>query len=475
MTTPDPLALHQPTAEHLRQLRGELGEEAIRTEPELLERYRRDEIDRSPQPPVAVVFPRTTEAVARVLRLAHRERIPVVPRGAGTGLSGGAVPVRGGLVLSLERMDRIGPLHRPDLAVDAEAGVVTARLQQFVEAEGLFYPPDPASSDSSLLGGNLAENSAGPRSARYGPTGRWVLGLEAVIPGGEILVSGGRTRKNVSGYDLTQLLVGSEGTLAVITRATLRLLPLPAERLVLLAGFASGREAVTAVPELLLATPAVVACEFLDAEAIRTVASKHPLPEALTGVRGLLLVELEGEESEALLRSGERAEQALSSAGAGRVLAGLDESDRRRMWELRRAVAVAVHERSPYRDVDAAVPLSALPELLEAVAAVGRGHGIACVCYGHAADGNLHVNLLQEGIHAREWTARCDAAEADLFRRVVELGGTITGEHGIGWTRRRHLPLVWSAAGLDLLRRIKRSFDPHGILNPGKIFPDDAG
>jgi glycolate oxidase len=458
-------------ARELAALRGLLGDDGLVVEREALARFERDETESIAFRAEAAALPRTVEQVQAILRLAHAAPFAVVPRGAGTGLSGGALPVHGGLVLALERLDRIRALDPRDLVAEVEAGVVTGELQRRAEEIGLFYPPDPASKDSCQIGGNLAEDSAGPRSCRYGTTRKWVLGLEAVLADGTLLATGSRCRKDATGYDLTQLLIGSEGTLAVITAATLRLISKPRATLTAIVPFGGLAAAAAAVERLFAAGVDPSACELLERAALAAVGRIDPLPPALTGAEAMLLVELDGDDGEALLGRAERLAELAAELGAGEPLVADDMAGQRRLWQVRRKVGEAVKGISPYKEADTVVPRSRLAELVVAAREAAARQGLTAIVYGHAGDGNLHVNLLRGHLDEAAWEARRDAAEDELFRRVVAMGGRITGEHGVGWTQRRFLPLAFSAAGIDLLRGLKRLFDSRGILNPGKIFP----
>jgi glycolate oxidase len=456
-------------AEPLRAL---LGADAVLTAGDAMARFGRDETEALFYAPEIVALPGTTEQVSAVLALASAARVPVTPRGAGTGLSGGALPVAGGLVLGLERLRRIRAIDRRNLSVEAEAGVVLGELQAAVEEVGLFYPPDPASRDSCLLGGTLAEDSAGPRSCKHGPTRRWVMGLEAVLMDGSIFRTGGANRKDATGYNLTQLLVGSEGTLAVITAATLRLIARPHATLTLLVPFAELEQAAAAVEAIFRDGHDPLACEMLEEAALAAVARVTPIPRELGGKRALLLLELDGETTDELLASAAALAETTSAAGGDEPLVATEAAEQRRLWAVRRRVGEAVKQQSLYKECDTVVPRSALADAVRAARAAAAAHGLEAICYGHAGDGNLHVNLLRGDLPSELWEARRDAAEEALFRAVVALGGKITGEHGVGLVQRRYLPLAVDAPGVELMRRVKRSFDPLGLLNPGKIFPE---
>jgi glycolate oxidase len=471
MSQPDPSSgFSTATPAFLSRLERIVGEKGILTDDVALDGYGRDETEDLYFQPEAVVLPRDTTQVSQVLAWANENRVPVTPRGAGTGLSGGALPVHRGLVLSLERLDRIRSIDTENLIAEAEAGVVTAELQRRVDEHGLLYPPDPASRETCQLGGNIAEDSAGPRCCLYGSTRRWVMGLEAVKPDGTILETGSRNRKDVAGYNLTQLLVGSEGTLAVVTAATLRLIPRPAATLTLALPFDQLEQAAQAVCEIFRRGHFPAACELLDSGAIAAVGSSHPVPAQLSRREALILIELHGDDAERLLERASALAETAEQMGGDEALLAQEATEQRRLWEIREKVGEAVKQRSVYKEADAVVPRSALAELVRQARRAAARHRLEAICYGHAGDGNLHVNLLQGELDAETWQRARDAAEEELFRAVVSLGGTVSGEHGIGWTQRRYLPLAVGDTALETMASIKRLFDPRGILNPGKIF-----
>jgi glycolate oxidase len=458
------------TPAFLTRLEQIVGNEGLLTDAVALDGYGRDETEDLFFEPEAVVLPRDTGQVSQVLAWANENRVPVTPRGAGTGLSGGALPVHRGLVLSLERLDRIRSIDSENLIAEAGAGVVTAELQRRADEHGLLYPPDPASRETCQLGGNIAEDSAGPRCCLYGSTRRWVMGLEAVKPDGTILETGSRNRKDVAGYNLTQLLVGSEGTLAVVTAATLRLIPRPAATLTLALPFDQLEQAARAVCKIFRQGHTPAACELLERGAIAAVAASHPVPDQLSRREALILIELHGDDAEQLLERASALAGVAERMGGDESLLAQNATEQRRLWEIREKVGEAVKERSLYKEADAVVPRSALAELVRQARRAAARYQLEAICYGHAGDGNLHVNLLQGELDAGAWREARDAAEEELFRAVVALGGTVTGEHGIGWTQRRYLPLAVGEAALETMAAIKQLFDPRGILNPGKIF-----
>lgn len=423
--------------------------------------------------PDAVARPASVEELRAVLAYAYARDIPIIPAGGRTGLSGGMLPVQGGWVVSLEKLNQILHIDTANLHAIVQAGVITQTLQEAVEAVGLFYPPDPSSRGSCTIGGNIAHNAGGVRAVKYGTTREYVLGLEAFLADGRPLRTGSRTIKNSTGYNLTQLLVGSEGTLAVIHTATLKLLPKPRHVRTLLLGFPDARSAIAAVVDILQSGILLTAIEFMEQEAVR-------FGEAYLGERlypgadelgGLLLVEVDGNHPEALEGECAQMEEAAFQAGAQKSWYAQNATERELLWRLRRCLGIAVKSSGPYKEEDTVVPRTALPELLEKVKALGRQYGFRSVCYGHVGDGNLHVNILREGLPADVWEKEIPKAVEELFRFVVARGGALSGEHGIGWVQRRYMPIQFSPDELELMRALKRVFDPKGLLNPGKIFP----
>jgi glycolate oxidase len=446
-----------------------LPAEILHSDDESLLAHSRDETEDLRARPELVVRPRTEQEVCALLAASRQLRFFVTPQGALTGLSGGALAVAGGVALDLRAMNRILEIDRANLFAVVEPGVITQTLQEEVERVGLFYPPDPSSRGTCTIGGNIAENAGGPRAARYGTTGRYVSGLRVVIPGGAVLALGGKNRKDVAGYDLLSLFVGSEGTLGVLTQATMRLLPRPAERRLLWASFAEEGLALAAVTRLYAGGREPSACEFMERRAAEVSAEwlGMRLP---ADANAHLFVEVDGFEEEVVSRDAERAGETLLAAGASDVRLALTEREQNEFWRLRRAVGEAVKKLGPYAEEDCAVPRSRLPELLEAVRAIAARHGLTAVCYGHAADGNIHVNIVQPPGQPEHWLRKRNVAVEEVFRAVVALEGTITGEHGVGLTQRAYLPLRHSAEVIAAMRAVKDLFDPEGLLNPGKIF-----
>jgi glycolate oxidase len=446
-----------------------LGTRGGRTDAETLARYATDESNLGSFPPDAVALVEHTAEASEVLRRADLDRVPVTPRGAGTGMTGGALAVEGGVVLSTERMDRVLDIDEKNLLAVVQPGVITGHLQALVEERGLFYPPDPASLDSCSIGGNVAENAGGPRAFRYGVTREYVLGLELVLPGGQILRPGRRTVKGVTGLDLVALVVGSEGTLGVVTEVTLKLLPRPQAVATFFATFGDAITASKAVGAVLGRGDRPRCLEFLDASVLEHLrrAGSWPVPR---DAGALLLVELDGE-AEAIEAKLLASAEACEAAGAREVLVATDEGQRRRMWEMRRRVNPTLKEQHRFKvSEDVVVPGARIPEMVRRLDELAERERVTIASFGHAGDGNLHVNLLFDDEaflgEALERTIR------GVFEHALSLGGTLSGEHGIGIAKRRFVRLEQSEELVALQRAIRRCFDPHGVLNPGKLLPD---
>ncbi len=454
-------------AEEIAALTSIVGAAHVAAPPEDLAAYAKDWTRDLVAVPSAVLKPRTAGEVSRILAFCSARRIPVTPQGGRTGMSGGALAVDGGVALSLERLNAIREIDTANFVAVAEAGVVTQTLQDAVDEKGLFYPPDPSSRGSCLIGGNVAENAGGPHAAKYGVTGKWVLGLEAVLADGRVTVTGGKTRKDVAGYDLTSLLVGSEGTLAVVTAAWLRLIARPAAWATLLAPFPSLAAAASAVVAIHRRGLVPSACEIVDRPSVEVSSRKKgvgvPYPEA----EARLLLDFDGGSDEEVERDVTRAGEILLDSGALDVAHATDEAKRRSLWEVRRGIAEAIYDLGVSVELDLAVPRSQLVPLVEGVRRISAAASLHPFCYGHAADGNLHVRLLREG--ASGAPDLLEGAVREIYAEAVRLGGTITGEHGVGLILRDLLPMRRDEAFLAAMRGIKRALDPNGILNPGKL------
>ena len=424
--------------------------------------------------PDVVVEPETTEEVSALMAWAHGHGVPVTAAGARTGLSGGALPVQGGIAMSLRRMNRIVAIDTVNHQAVVEPGVITEELSNAAAEHGLMYAVDPASRGTCTIGGNIAENSGGPRAVKYGVTKDWVLNLEVVLADGTVMETGANTLKNSTGYNLTQLMVGSEGTLGIVTRATLKLLPLPLHQALMLVPFTSAESACAAVAAIFQAGAMPSALEFMERDAIELAQQFTGVHEPALGSDDAahLLIEVDGFAPEDLMPQCERILPVLEAHGAGEVLFAESAAEKDALWFLRRRVGEAVKAASTYKEEDTVVPRGELPALLGKVKALGREHGFRSVCYGHAGDGNLHVNILRDDLDDAKWNQALSVAIRELFAEVVRLGGTLSGEHGIGYVQRNYMDLACSPAQLAVMRGIKDVLDPKGILNPGKVFPD---
>lgn len=462
------------TPELIERLRQAVGAEQVLTDAEELTPYARDETEDLVGRLDVAVFPGSTEEVAAVVRACAEARVPIVARGAGTGLSGGAIPVAGGVVLSTRRMAGILEIDAANLVAVVQPGVITQVLQEAVEAEGLFYPPDPASRGSCAIGGNVAECAGGPRCVKYGITRDYVLGLEAVLATGEVIRAGGKLLKDVTGYDLVRLIVGSEGTLAIVTEVTLRLIPLPQVTKTLMAPFESVEAAARCVAAIFQAGIVPCACELLARPALNAAEAHlgRTFPEEVSLAAASLLLEVDGQHDDDVERDALRLGEVCLEQGAADVLMASTPDRARELWAIRRTVGEAVKRLGDYREYDVSVPRARIPAALRAIDEVLQPLGLRALSYGHAGDGNLHVNLLRDEVSPERWPELRDRAGRAIVERVVALGGTISGEHGIGLIQKELLPLQLGPAELRLSRAIKQAFDPHGILNPGKIFPE---
>jgi len=418
--------------------------------------------------PWAVARPASTEEVAAIVLLANREGFPVVPRGAGTGMSGGSVPIQGGVVLSLERMDRIFEINEEDLIAVVEPGVITGELQRVVEARGLFYPPDPASHAVCTIGGNVAECAGGLRAVKYGVTKDYVLGLEVVLPTGEIIKTGARTAKSVAGYDLTKLIVGSEGTLGIATKIILKLLPLPESVLTLSAFFPDIDSAARAASAIIRERVLPRALELVDRASLR--AAEQYLKEDLSGgAAALLLIEVDGT-VESAAREMERVKSVVARCNATRMEQARDDIDRERLWKLRRSISPALYTIKPRKlNEDIVVPRSRIPDILREIEAIAARHSLLIANFGHAGDGNIHTNIMIDDADL----PKAEIAVKEIFAATLRMDGSISGEHGIGLSKAAYLPMELSPAALAAMKKIKQALDPKNILNPGKIFLED--
>ncbi|HRU05554.1 MAG TPA: FAD-linked oxidase C-terminal domain-containing protein [Candidatus Brocadiia bacterium] len=468
-------AYNPVTAEIAAELRRIVGDRHVVMDAESLAAYSHDESKglAVPGPAEVVVKPRTAQEVAEIVRLANRRLIPVTPRGAGSGLSGGAVPARGGILLSCERMNSIIEIDAENLMIVVEPGVVTNEINERLKERGLFYAGYPMSTETCFIGGNIAENAGGGRAVKYGVTERYVLGVQVVTPTGEIAEFGGKLVKNATGYNLVKLFAGSEGTLGIVTRATLKLLPLPKASVALLALFPDTASAIGAVPKIMTEGGVIpTAIEFMDQASARAACQylNETLPWEDAGA--MLLIEIDGSHEDTVVREYETVGEMCLKHGASEVFVADNATTRQRVWNVRKNIPEAFNLLTNIQSgEDIVVPPAQIPRMLEAFARVAERHGMVIPCFGHAGDGNLHARVMK-GPQDTEaaWRAKLPGALKELYREAKALGGSISGEHGIGLKRKKYIGLALSETELDFMRRIKQAVDPNNIMNPGKIF-----
>lgn len=455
----------------LEELQNICGPENVLTDSADLESYSRDETEDLKFYPEVVVKPATVEEISRVLSFCYENIIPVTPRAAGTGLSGGALPIYGGVVLSIEKLNKILEIDEDNLQVTVEPGVITQVLQEAVMEKDLFYPPDPASRGSCFIGGNIAENSGGPKAVKYGVVKDYVINLEAVLPNGDIIWTGANVLKNSTGYNLTQLLVGSEGTLAVVTKIVLKLIPLPKHDLTMLVPFQTLEGACASVAAIFKAGITPSGLEFMERDAIDWAVDfvGDMNIEISDSTMAHLLIEVDGNDLNQLASECEQIAVVLEGFDAGEILFADNAKQKADLWKLRRSVAEAVKAHSIYKEEDTVVPRARLPQLVNGVKQIGHKFGFKSVCYGHAGDGNLHVNIIKGDLSDNDWDETVSKGIREIFELVKQLGGTLSGEHGIGLVQKDYMDIVFSKIELELMWDIKKVFDPKNILNPGKI------
>lgn len=458
---------HTPDENLLQALRQITGAEHVHTQN--IESYGSDHTEDFAFPPVAVVKPGNAAEVASILKVCNQMQVPVYPRGAGTGLSGGSLPVLPGISLSVERLNRIINIDTDNFQVTVEPGVINQVLRDAVEAVNLFYPPDPASRGSCFLGGNIAHGSGGPRAVKYGTTKDYVLNLEVALPNGDIIWTGANTVKNSTGFNLTQLMVGSEGMLGVVTKIVFRLIAKPKHNMLLLAPFEKAEGAAKAVNEVLLTGVLPSALELMEVSGVKISAEATQTPFPFREGAGFyLLIELDGENPEMLMAQAEQIFPALENCGALDVMPADSADLKEQWWKIRRSIGETVKGQTVYKEEDTVVPRAALPQLLTGVKEIGERYGFVSVCYGHAGDGNLHVNILKYDMPDEKWNHELPKGIREIFELCKKLGGTISGEHGIGYVQSQYLDVVFDPIHFELMRGIKKVFDPSGIMNPGK-------
>jgi glycolate oxidase len=447
-----------------------IGADFVFTDSEKLLEYSHDETEDLSFPPEVVLKPVNTEEIAKILKYCNSKNIPVTPCGARTGLSGGSLPIFGGVALSVERLNSILEIDERNLQATVQPGVINQVFRDAVALKGLFYPPDPASKGSCSLGGNLAENAGGPKAVKYGVTKDYVLNLEVVLPTGEIIWTGANVLKNATGYDLTALMIGSEGTLGVITTIVFRLIPLPTKDITMLVPFSSVEKACEAVSAVFRAGIIPSALEFIERDAIDwTLKYTDVKLQINDDVKAHLLVEVDGNDMDILYKDCERIFEVMEGFECGEILLADSESQKNQIWKLRRAIGEAVKSNSIYKEEDTVVPRAELAKLLKGVKVIGKDYGFQSVCYGHAGDGNLHINIIKGEMSDEDWNTKLTLGIREIFELTKSLGGTLSGEHGIGLVQKDYMDIVFCEKALDLQKGIKNLFDPKGILNPGKI------
>ncbi|MDI1317229.1 FAD-linked oxidase C-terminal domain-containing protein [Flavobacterium sp.] len=465
------MALHPEALQKLVQI---VGESYVFTDIETRNHYGRDETEDYVFPPHVVVKPGTTFEISEILKVANEYKIPTTPIGARTGLSGGALSIYEGIGLSMERLNKILEIDEQNLQVLVEPAVINQVLREAVAEKGLFYPVDPSSMGSCWIGGNIAENAGGARAVKYGVTKDYVLNLEVVLPNGEIIWTGANTLKNSTGYNLTQLMVGSEGTLGVITKAVLKLLPQNKHNVLMLVPFYNAAQACEAVSAIFRAGIIPSAMEFMERDAIDWTLKYNSTIniEVNNKVQAHLLIEVDGNYPEILMLEAEKILTVVEQFEIDEVLFADTEDQKNALWKMRRSVAEAVKSNSIYKEEDTVVPRYMLPELLTGIKKIGAKYGFKSVCYGHAGDGNLHVNIIKGDMTDDNWDTQVPIGIRELFELTVALKGTLSGEHGIGYVQKNFMDIAFSKTHLELMESIKRVFDHNNILNPGKIFPD---
>ena len=458
--------------EIINDIKGFIESGFVYCDNEKLSEYSRDETEDLIFRPEIVVKPSSTSEISKLLSYCNSRNIPITPCGARTGLSGGSLPIYGGISLSLERLNKIIDIDERNLQATVEPGVINQVFRDCVEEKGLFYPPDPASKGSCTLGGNLAENAGGPKALKYGVTKDYVLNLEVVLPSGDVIWTGANVLKNATGYNLTQLMIGSEGTLGIITKIVFKLIPLPTKEISMLIPFKSSEMACKAVSAVFRAGLHPSALEFMERDAIEwTLKYTDAKINNLTDdTQAHLLIEVDGNDIELLYKDCEKIADVLLEFDCGEILIADSKSQKDQLWNIRRRVSEAVKANSVYKEEDTVVPRAELPLLLKGVKQIGKKYGFISVCYGHAGDGNLHVNIIKGQMNEVDWNKNLKKGIREIFQLTKKLGGTISGEHGIGLVQKDYLDIVFSKKNIEIQKNIKNLFDPNNILNPGKIF-----
>ena len=448
-----------------------VGDSNIFYSEEVIKEYSHDETEDLSFLPEVVVKPQNTSQISEIMKYCNSQNIPITPCGARTGLSGGSLPVESGVVLSLEKLNSIIEIDERNLQATVEPGVINEVFQNAVKEKGLFYPPDPASKGSCMIGGNIAENAGGPKALKYGVTKDYVLNLEVVLPSGEIIWTGANVLKNSTGYNLTQLMVGSEGTLGIVTKIVFRLISLPTKDITMLVPFNSSERACEAVSAVFQAGVTPSALEFVERDAIDWTIKYTDISVTISKkTKAHLLIEVDGNDMDILYSDCEKIANVMEKFDCGDILIADSHSEKESLWKLRRLVGEAVKSNSIYKEQDTVVPRAELAKLLKGVKEIGNKYGFKSVCYGHAGDGNLHVNIIKGYMTDENWDNELPKGIREIFHLTKDLGGTISGEHGIGLVQKDYLDIVFSDKEIELQKGIKKIFDPNNVLNPGKIF-----
>lgn len=459
------------TPEILDLIKEAVGLGNVFLDEESLANYAHDETEDLKFYPEVVVKPLDTNAVSALLKVCNEHHVPVTPRGGGTGLSGGALPVYGGVLLSMEKFKKVIDIDTENLQATVEPGVITQEFMDAVGEQGLRYPVDPSSKGSCFIGGNVAHGSGGPRVVKYGTIREYILNLEVVLPDGQIIWTGANTLKYASGYNLTQLMIGSEGTLGVVTKIVTKLIPVIGHSVLMLASFSENEAACAAVSAIFRAGMTPSALEFMERKGVEWVIKYDDIQFDLKDdVNAFLMLEFDGDDMDTIFKDCEKANAVLEAHGCVEVLFADTAAQKEELWKMRRVMAESVKSNSVYKEEDTVVPRAALPKLISGIKEIGSRYGFESVCYGHAGDGNLHVNIIKAGMTDDDWKNKLKFGITEIFELTAALGGTISGEHGIGLVQKEFMPLKYAEINLNLMRGIKKVFDPNGILNPGKIF-----
>jgi len=459
------------TSELLSAIKAIVGETNVLTQHDDLEKYSHDETEDLTYYPEVAVKPNSPEEVSALMKLCNEHLIPVTARGAGTGLSGGALPIKGGLLIAMERFNHILNIDEENLQAIVEPGVITGEFIDTVAEKGLLYPVDPASKGSCFIGGNVSHGSGGPRVVKYGTIREYILNLEVVLPNGDIIWTGANTLKYASGYNLTQLMIGSEGTLGIITKIVVKLIPKPDKDALMMASFSSNECACAAVSAIFRAGIVPSALEFMERRGVEWVVQHDNINFDLKdGIEAFLLIEVDGNNQDVIFSDCEKINEVLEQHDCKDVLFADSSAQKEELWRLRRTMSVSVKSHSVYKEEDTVVPRAALPQLIKGIKETGTKYGFESVCYGHAGDGNLHVNIIKGNMSDEDWNNKLKDGIREIFELTVSLGGTLSGEHGIGLVQKEFMPIKFTNVHFELWRGIKKVFDKNGILNPGKIF-----